>query len=121
MTSDSAMEVEENPLEPMESSSTSSSGEEESGQEDMEGSDQEEIEQEAANPAFSKFMQGFWDLASVDVPVRWVGCGDSCDTLLVVESSLLWMDLLCCDFASLLSSHPKSFFSEEVLLGVCSA
>lgn len=26
----------------------------------------------AANPAFSKFMQGFWDLASVDVPVRCV-------------------------------------------------
>ncbi|CAM9220010.1 unnamed protein product, partial [Sphacelaria rigidula] len=24
----------------------------------------------AANPAFSKFMQGFWDLASVEVPVR---------------------------------------------------
>lgn len=26
----------------------------------------------AANPAFSKFMQGFWDLASVEVPVRCV-------------------------------------------------
>lgn len=25
-----------------------------------------------ANPAFSKFMRGFWDLASVDVPVRCV-------------------------------------------------
>ena len=70
------MEVTENALEPMEDSSTSSSGEEEEsgGQEDMEGSDQEEEEEKAANPAFSKFMQGFWDLASVDVPVRCVAC-----------------------------------------------
>lgn len=80
MTSDGAMEVAESTLEPMDDSSTSSSGEEnskESGQEDMEeGSDQEEEEREEkpANPAFSKFMQGFWDLASVDVPVRCVDC-----------------------------------------------
>eukprot|EP00903_Cladosiphon_okamuranus_P021832 g20075.t1 len=82
MTSGNAMEVADNALEPMDDSSTSSSGEEEESggcgqQEDdnMEGSgsDSEQEEEErgkAANPAFSKFMQGFWDLASVDVPVR---------------------------------------------------
>lgn len=33
--------------------------------------------EDAANPEFSKFMQGFWDLANVDVPVRCVAmeCG----------------------------------------------
>lgn len=72
MTSDNAMEVAGNTLEPMEDSSTSSSeAEEGSGGQDMEASDQEEQEEKAAaNPAFSKFMQGFWDLASVDVPLR---------------------------------------------------
>lgn len=53
-------------------SSSEASGEEvNSGREAMEGSD-EENEENHANPAFSKFMQGFWDLASVDVPVRYV-------------------------------------------------
>lgn len=79
MTAEDAMDVVENPLEPMEDSSTSSSGDEgegeaESGQEGVDESDQDQGEQEekAANPAFSKFMQGFWDLASVEVPVRCV-------------------------------------------------
>lgn len=81
------MDVVEN-LEAMDdsSSTTTSSGESsgaeaESGQEDMmeeeqeEGVENEEEEKEkATNPAFSKFMQGFWDLASVDVPVRCVVC-----------------------------------------------
>ena len=53
-------------------SSSDDSGEEvEGGPEAMEGSD-EKHEESHANPAFSKFMQGFWDLASVDVPVRYV-------------------------------------------------
>ncbi|CAM9374006.1 unnamed protein product, partial [Laminaria digitata] len=51
-------------------SSSDGAGEEVGGgPEAMEGSD-EEGEESHANPAFSKFMQGFWDLASVDVPVR---------------------------------------------------
>ncbi|CAM9621337.1 unnamed protein product [Scytosiphon promiscuus] len=76
MTADE-MEVEN--LEAMEDSGSTSSEDDGSsggdahssgeGHEDMEGSD-EEREEKASNPAFSKFMQGFWDLASVDVPVR---------------------------------------------------
>lgn len=63
-------------------SSSDASGEEvESGREAMEGSD-EENEESHANPAFSKFMQGFWDLASVDVPVRYVAA-----TLLLLNPS----------------------------------
>lgn len=67
------MDVVENPLEPMEDSSTSSSGEGEGEAESGQEEEQEEQEEEekAANPAFSKFMQGFWDLASVDVSVRY--------------------------------------------------
>lgn len=86
------MEVTENALEPMEDSSTSSSGEEEEsgGQEDMEGSDQEEEEEKAANPAFSKFMQGFWDLASVDVPVRCVACPNTTPPSL--NQVFFWID-----------------------------
>lgn len=106
MTSDNAMEVAENALEPMEDSSTSSSGSEEGesgGQEDMEGSDQEEEEEKAANPAFSKFMQGFWDLASVDVPVRCVALGaPACCKHQFnprVQSSFFF-GWTCCDFAS---------------------
>lgn len=38
----------------------------------MDNSNEEKHEGDATNPAFSKFMQGFWDLASVDVPVRCV-------------------------------------------------
>lgn len=106
MTPDSAMEVTETPLEPMEDSNTSSSGEEsESGgqeAEDMEGSDQddeheeEEEEKAAANPAFSKFMQGFWDLASVDVPVRCVAYGDGRAGWFRIKffHFSFWMDLL---------------------------
>ena len=57
------------------SSSSDASGEEgEGGRDAMEGSDEEQGESHA-NPAFSKFMQGFWDLASVDVPVRYVRQG----------------------------------------------
>lgn len=70
-------------MEAMEDSASTSSSEgegstgeaerESDGQEEMQGSD-EEGEEKAANPEFSKFMQGFWDLASVDVPVRYC-CG----------------------------------------------
>lgn len=81
MTTDE-MEVEN--LEAMEDSGSTSSEDDGSsggkahgsddGRQDMEGSD-EEREEKASNPAFSKFMQGFWDLASVDVPVRCVITG----------------------------------------------
>lgn len=75
-----AVEMEVENLEAMEDSGSTSSEDDGSsageahndGQgDDMEGSD-EEREEKASNPAFSKFMQGFWDLASVDVPVRCV-------------------------------------------------
>lgn len=76
------MDVVEN-LEAMEDSGSTSSGESsgaaeaESGQEDMmeeeaENGGEGEEKEKATNPAFSKFMQGFWDLTSVDVPVRCV-------------------------------------------------
>lgn len=80
-----AEEMEVESMEAMEDSGSTSSSEDEgsstgeaemresNGQEEMEGSD-EEGEEKAANPEFSKFMQGFWDLASVDVPVRYC-CG----------------------------------------------
>lgn len=75
------MEVENGVAEAMDIPSGSSESESDSGEEETEnlsqpgqmdeGSDQEN-EEKASNPAFSKFMQGFWDLASVDVPVRCV-------------------------------------------------
>ncbi|CAM9555287.1 unnamed protein product, partial [Ectocarpus sp. 12 AP-2014] len=74
-----AEEMEVESMEVMEDSGSTSSSEgegstgeaerESDGQEEMQGSDEED-EEKAANPEFSKFMQGFWDLASVDVPVR---------------------------------------------------
>ncbi|CAM9169353.1 unnamed protein product [Ectocarpus sp. 12 AP-2014] len=73
-----AEEMEVESMEVMEDSGSTSSSEgegstgeaerESDGQEEMQGCDEDE--EKAANPEFSKFMQGFWDLASVDVPVR---------------------------------------------------
>lgn len=73
-------EVENGPSEAMDVESDSSGTEGEEGQEMAAGSD-EEHEGNVANPEFSKFMKGFWDLASVDVPVRCVGCCPARPTL----------------------------------------
>ena len=41
------------------------------GDKDMMEESGEECEMEDGNPEFSKFMQGFWDLTSVDSGVRY--------------------------------------------------
>ena len=51
------------------SPASSTTSEEKEKGDNMEDSG-EKLETEMSNPTFSKFMQGFWDLASVDVPVR---------------------------------------------------
>lgn len=61
------------------SSSSSGSNDDEEGQgKEAQGDAMEDGSDDGhkagnTNPAFSEFMRGFWDLASVDVPVRWVG------------------------------------------------
>lgn len=97
-----AEEMEVERMEVMEDSGSTSSSEGEGspgeaaerqsdGQQEMEGSD-EEGEEKAANPEFSKFMQGFWDLASVDVPVRYC-CGAWCHDGFV---SLSYLEISSC-------------------------
>lgn len=66
-------EIDKGSSEAMDVESNSSGTEGEEGQERTGDSD-EEHGGKVTNPEFSKFMQGFWDLASVDVPVRCVGC-----------------------------------------------
>lgn len=84
MTTDEMVVEDLEAMEDSGSTSSEPSGEAESGQqEDMEESDQEH-EEKSTNPAFSKFMQGFWDLASVDVPVRCVALGCCCCTAILL-------------------------------------
>lgn len=59
------------------------------GNKDMMEELEEEREMEVGNPEFSKFMQGFWDLASVDVAVRYTYIATSCSLIpfLIIHSS----------------------------------